>query len=204
MAVSAPKRRPVTRRAPATDLSLNWIAALRVTPDDDVASTMPNEPSGPVPIQGPLGATARDCEGVLRSLPAWFGVDASLVQYARDAEVLPTFFARLQGQCIGFVTLRQHFSAAWEVHCIAVRAECRGRGVGGDLLDHAERWLQQQGVSVLQVKTIAASFASPAYAATRAFYERRGHVPLEEFAELWGPRLPCLQMVKFLAPAGRR
>jgi len=63
-----------------------------------------------------------------------------------------------------------------------------------------ERWLQERGVRFLQVKTLADSHPSKEYAETRAFYASLGYKPLEVFLTLWGPRLPVLQLVKYLAP----
>lgn len=95
----------------------------------------------------------------------------------------------------------QHFPDAWEIHCIAVHAEARNKGFGKALVAHAEQWLAGQGVSLLQVKTVAAASSSKAYAETREFYDRLGFRPLQVFPELWSPRNPCLQLVKFL-PGG--
>lgn len=39
---------------------------------------------------------------------------------------------------------------------------------------------------------------SPEYAETRRFYASVGYTALEMFPELWGPRLPVLQLVKGL------
>jgi len=151
-------------------------------------------------IDGPATGVAAECEGVLRTLPGWFGIESSLLQYVRDTEVLPTFVVREAGTLLGFLTLKAHFAEAWEVHCIAVRASERGRGLGAGLHSHVERWLAARGARVLQVKTMAAACPSPEYAETRGFYTRLGYVALEVFPELWGPRLPVLQLVKWLPP----
>ncbi|HWA76908.1 MAG TPA: GNAT family N-acetyltransferase [Polyangiaceae bacterium] len=152
-------------------------------------------------IDGPATGVAAECEAVLRTLPGWFGIESSLLQYVRDTEVLPTFVAREGQSLLGFLTLREHFAEAWEVHCIAVRAPERGRGLGAALHAHVERWLALRGARVLQVKTMAASCPSPEYAETRGFYSRIGYVALEVFPELWGPRLPVLQLIKMLPAA---
>jgi len=66
-------------------------------------------------IEGPVADdVSAQCELVLRSLPGWFGVEASLLQYVRDTATLPTFVARDAGDVIAFVTLREHFADAWE------------------------------------------------------------------------------------------
>ncbi len=155
-----------------------------------------------VHIIGPEVQRAADCEAVLRSLPDWFGIEEALVRYAADSALLPTFATTGVQGLTGFLTLREHFPAAWEVHCIAVHASARNQGLGRHLLLHAERWLHQRGVRVLQVKTIAMTKKSPAYEQTRGFYTRMGFIPLEIFPDLWAPHNPCLQLVKMLPPVG--
>lgn len=149
-------------------------------------------------VEGPVLGVAEQCERVLRTLPLWFGIESSLLEYVADTERFPTFVAREAGDVVGFIALREHFAAAWEVHCIAVAAPARNQGVGRALHAHVERWLEARGVRLLQVKTLADSHPSPEYAETRRFYASVGYVPLEVFPTLWGPRLPVLQLVKAL------
>jgi GNAT superfamily N-acetyltransferase len=149
-------------------------------------------------LDGPVPGTVPDAQGILRSLPRWFGVDSALLQYAQDTQRFPTFWAAERGSAIAFLTLREHFPASWEVHCVAVHADARARGVGRRLHRHAERWLYAQGARYLQVKTVAAGHPSPEYAQTRAFYTAVGYAELEVFAGLWRPGLPVLQMIKVL------
>ncbi len=149
-------------------------------------------------IIGPHLRRRADCEAVLRSLPMWFGIERALLQYAQDSATLPTFGLVDDDRLVGFLTLREHFPAAWEVHCIAIAADFRGRGHGSRLLAHAEAWLTRRGVAFLQVKTVAATSPSAEYAQTRKFYERRGFAPIEIFPELWDPWNPALQCIKAL------
>jgi GNAT superfamily N-acetyltransferase len=151
-----------------------------------------------MPLVGPALDAPGECEAVLRTLPGWFGIEESLLMYARDSARLPTFAVLEEGLMTGFLTLREHFPQAWEIHCVAVRAERRGGGIGRVLVHHAERWLVEKGVRVLQVKTVAAARPDPNYEETRGFYARLGFVPVEVFPELWGPRLPVLQLIKVL------
>lgn len=87
-------------------------------------------------VEGPVTGIAEGCERVLRSLPQWFGVEEALVMYVNDVERLPTFVCRSArvtsgpGTVMGFLTLREHFPQAWEVHCVAVHADYHRRGVG--------------------------------------------------------------------------
>jgi GNAT superfamily N-acetyltransferase len=150
-------------------------------------------------ICGPVFNVEKQCERVLRTLPGWFGVEDSLLEYARNTNHLTTFVAKAAGGVVAYISLQQHFRAAWEVNCIAVDAAHRGQGLGKRLHERAEDWLKVQGAGLVQVKTLAASHPSPEYAQTRAFYEAIGYHALEVFPTLWAPRLPVLQLVKVLA-----
>jgi N-acetylglutamate synthase-like GNAT family acetyltransferase len=136
-------------------------------------------------------------EPILRALPDWFGIEESLLQYARDAERWPTLVAEAAGEPVGFLTLHRHFARAAEVHCMAVVPAWHRRGVGRALLKYAESVCRGQGVEYLQVKTLGPSRECEHYARTRLFYEAVGFVPLEEFPNLW-PGNPCLLLVKRL------
>jgi GNAT superfamily N-acetyltransferase len=149
-------------------------------------------------IIGPSLIARAACEAVLRSLPMWFGIEESLLMYADDTLRLPTFAAVEGDDIVGFVSLQEHFPQAWEIHCIAVHAASRNAGIGRALVAHVEAWLVAQQVTLLQVKTIAATSPSAAYAETREFYLRVGFQPVEVFPLLWSPRHPCLQLIKFL------
>ena len=152
-------------------------------------------------LVGPDLQRRAECEAVLRTLPRWFGIEESLLIYARDSETMPTFAIEDQGTLHAFITLNKHFLESWEVHCIAVAASKRGAGFGKQLLKHAEAWTRGQGAQFLQIKTIAASSPSPEYAETRQFYEAMGYVPLEIFPTLWSARNPALQLIKALSAA---
>lgn len=151
-------------------------------------------------IVGPYTPAAAHCERILRSLPRWFGIESSLLEYVADSERFPTFFA-VDEEPVAFLTVREHFPPSWEVHCIGVHANRRGAGIGGRLHAHVEDWVRQRGAVTLQVKTLAPSHPSPEYAQTRGFYERIGYLPQEVFPALWGPHLPVLQLIKPLAAA---
>lgn len=151
-----------------------------------------------IAIAGPFLAKAALCEPVLRALPAWFGIEEANAQYLRDIEELPTFLARVDGQVLGFLTLREHTAYVAEIHIVAVHPEAHRQGMGRALLAAAERYLAQRGIEYLQVKTLSSAHPDEGYGRTRAFYEAVGFRPLEEFPELWGPQNPCLQMIKRL------
>ena len=145
-------------------------------------------------ITGPTQLQSAVAEQILRTLPQWFGVESSLLQYAADAQTLPTFVALSDGAAIGFVSLREHNPDTLEINCIAVIPEQHGAGVGTALCNAASEWWASRGGRLIQVKTLGPSRADSSYARTRSFYAARGFLPVEEFTQLW-PGYPCLLLV---------
>ncbi|MBR7839071.1 GNAT family N-acetyltransferase [Actinospica durhamensis] len=147
-------------------------------------------------------------ERLLRSLPEWFGIDSSIVEYVEHAHRLSTYLAwadRAPGDgaedgeraAVGVILVARHFPGAAEVYLMAVDSALHRQGVGRSLVRAVEADLIADGVSLLQVKTLGPSRADPHYDRTREFYTSMGFRPLEEIHELW-PENPCLVMVKVL------
>jgi GNAT superfamily N-acetyltransferase len=136
---------------------------------------------------------SRLCEQVLRDLPDWFGIEEATAAYISDVAALPTF-------AIGddaLLSLKLHTPRAAEVFVMGVRRARHGQGLGTALLQAAEAYLLARNVDYLQVKTLGPSHPDEGYGRTRAFYEARGFVPLEELHGL-GEGNPCLLLVKRL------
>jgi ribosomal protein S18 acetylase RimI-like enzyme len=145
-------------------------------------------------------ATCEDidaCVAILRSLPDWFGIEASIVHYAVEIPGLPTFVATSDGRVVGFLALKFHNEQSAEIYVLGVRAERHRRGIGTKLLKRAEHTVRDRGCRFFQVKTLGPSHPSLHYARTRRFYLAQGFFPLEELSNLW-PGNPCLIMVKYL------
>lgn len=140
---------------------------------------------------------SRLAEAVLRDLPEWFGIEESTRGYVEEAAALPTFAVPPER---GFLCLKQHTARAAELYVLGVRRELHRQGIGRALVAAAESWCRGRGVRYLQVKTLGPSRESRGYAATRAFYEALGFVPLEELHGLWPGDNPALVLVKHLAP----
>lgn len=156
---------------------------------------------GAVPVR--VRAGGRDpaaVERLLRGLPEWFGVEASVRGYVRDAAHLPGYLAvGDNGRVLGALLVKVHFPAAAEIHLLAVDREVHRCGIGTALLCAAEADLARDGVRLLQVKTLGPSRPDTNYEITRRFYAARGFSPLEEIGGLW-PDNPCLILVKNLPP----
>jgi GNAT superfamily N-acetyltransferase len=147
--------------------------------------------------------TGETCGRILRTLPAWFGVPASVDDYVATADRSPSVVASLWDEDVGLLTLVRHSRFAAEVYVMAVLPDLHRHGIGRALLEHAEAMLAADGVEFLQVKTLAPSKPDLGYEKTRAFYLAYGFRPLEEFADLWDAENPALQMIKVVPKIGR-
>ena len=160
------------------------------SPQEDRPFSVAAEPANPPVV-----------ESLLRSLPAWFGIEEAIVEYTATAARLRTWMARdAEGTPAGVLLMERHFPAAAEVFLMAVDPAHHRAGIGRALVTAAEDHLAADGVRLLQVKTLGPSRADPNYARTRLFYEACGFQPLEELHGLWGEN-PCLLMVKTLPHA---
>ena len=137
---------------------------------------------------------------LLRSLPDWFGIEESIVDYVRDAHSKPTYLAvDPSGGVVGAMLVTDHNASTKEIHLMAVAADHQRLGIGRAMVNAVESDARRAGVKLLEVKTLGPSMDYEPYARTREFYHAVGFVPVEEIVGLW-PGNPCLIMVKPLVP----
>ena len=149
-------------------------------------------------IEGPLLGMSSVCVPLLRLNADWFGIEASILNYEREIEHLPTFLAKA-GDCpLGFLSLTQHTLHSAEILVMAVHPDAQRGGIGRALVEAAEAYARGLSVEYMQVKTLGPSNPDPGYAKTRAFYEALGFRPMEEFKQIWDEHNPCLILVKRL------
>ena len=148
-----------------------------------------------ITIQHPSPNCGLVCEKILRSLPDWFGIEESVIQYVKDADVMSTMLAKDDEIVVGFLTIKTHFPDAAEIHCMGILPQYHRKGIGKLLIKELQNYLKDEGVKILQVKTVSADCDCSAYAKTRAFYKAVGFIPLEIFSDLWDKANPCLLLV---------
>jgi GNAT superfamily N-acetyltransferase len=149
-----------------------------------------------IKIQYPSTSCGQVCENILRALPDWFGIEDSLVQYVKDADIMPTMLAKDEDDVIGFITIKKHFPESADIHCMGILPKYHRKGIGKLLIKELENYLKDEGVKILQVKTVSADRDCGAYAKTRDFYRAVGFFPLEVFSNWWDDANPCLLLVK--------
>jgi ribosomal protein S18 acetylase RimI-like enzyme len=147
-------------------------------------------------IESPRLGHSCDCERILRALPDWFGLEASIQNYAATIPTLPTFLAKVDDKIIGFLSLKQHNPYSAEIYVMGILPAFHHGGIGRALMGDAERYAKAQQIEYLQVKTLGPSNDDVNYASTRAFYSVMGFRPLEEFTQIWDENNPCLVMIK--------
>lgn len=135
------------------------------------------------------------CNGILRSLPSWFGVEVSIREYVEKVRHLPLWAAFHGDTPVGFVALRPQTPYASEVCVMGVRREYHRQGLGRALMETCVQRTRAEGRRYLTVKTLDASKEDAGYAGTRAFYGQMGFIPLEVFPTLWDAENPCLLMI---------
>ncbi|HEY1828622.1 MAG TPA: GNAT family N-acetyltransferase [Acidimicrobiales bacterium] len=74
---------------------------------------------------------------------------------------------------LGFAVVERRSAAVAEILWMAVRPARRGSGVGTALLEHVLAALGQDGVELVEVKTLDAGAGYTPYEATRAFWSKR-------------------------------
>lgn len=97
-------------------------------------------------------------ESLLRSLPAWFGIEDVIVEYVTTAARLSTYVARdVEGAPVGVLLVARHFPAAAAVFLMAVDPARHRTGIGRALVGAAEDDLVADDVRLLQVMTLGPS-----------------------------------------------
>ena len=94
---------------------------------------------------------------------------AEQIDACLDSERL-AFMAIEDGQLAGFVGAIPQYSHAWELHPLAVRADCRGQGIGAALLQALEAECARRGVLTLFLGTDD-EFYEASLSASNLFYE---------------------------------
>ena len=138
------------------------------------------------------------CEKILRSLPDWFGIEESLIDYVNQARILPTYAVFDGDIAVGFASIKPHSAYTAEINVMAVLPEYHRKGIGVRLVDCCEQHCHKNKMEFLTVKTLDELAKSEPYDKTRQFYYKMGFKPLEVFPLLWDESNPCLFLVKHI------
>jgi ribosomal protein S18 acetylase RimI-like enzyme len=132
------------------------------------------------------------CLRIVRASPDFFTEDVPL-RVEGDLERHDGWVILEAEEIVGFVVVDRRSSQTAEILWIAVEPARRGSGFGTRLLNHVLGVLRDQGVALVEVKTLDRSADYAPYEAANAFYERNGFLQIDcidEFAE-WEPGNPA-------------
>ncbi len=136
--------------------------------------------------------------GIMHRLRKWFNPAADIDAKAIMHRDMPVLMAYAGEEPTGFLALKQHNQYSAEIFNMGVLENYQGMGVGSRLIEAACSYSRSQGWRFLTVKTLDSSVDYEPYERTRAFYRRRGFLPLEVFTNYWDEENPCLFMARYL------
>jgi GNAT superfamily N-acetyltransferase len=140
----------------------------RVVPNEgdlmSIVVSLENDPSRKREIQQQLTAL----------LPEWFGRAEANFHYARQAEVLAGYVARMGGEAKGMLLLKTCSLISAEIYWMGVQPHCHRSGIGRALIEAACEALRAHGVKFLFASTLHPSERYEPYRRTRRFYEAMG------------------------------
>jgi ribosomal protein S18 acetylase RimI-like enzyme len=157
----------------------------------------------------PLGPEdAMACDGIVASLPDFFGLEEGIRACAEAVRSEHGFVAVEDGSVRAFATFIRHFEESAEITWMATHAEHRRRGFGGALVEELATTLSAEGRRLLLVLTLSPNDpddAEDGYAATRLFYQRQGFVLGRDLPELWEDNIAALMVGPLvdMQPSGR-
>jgi len=136
------------------------------------------------------------CSEILRSLPQWFGIEESTVEYIANVHDLPFITVTLYEKVIGFCALNINYEINADLYVLGLFEEFHRRGIGKKLITYLEGYCRQHSLKYMTVKTLSEQHPDLNYGKTREFYSGCGFASLEEFPGLWGEANPCLYMLR--------
>ena len=107
------------------------------------------------------------CDGIIASLPDWFGNETGIRECAEAVRAQHGFVAVIDGAIAGFLTVMRPRPRTAEISWMAVDPARRKAGVGRALIDALVDELHAQGVRFLAVKTLSDRDEYQPYAETR-------------------------------------
>ena len=140
------------------------------------------------------------CLSIVRGLPDFFTEDVPET-VRRDLSDYPAWVVTENGTVAGFAVAKDTTATSVELLWAVVAAPSRHGGLGRTLIDAVLAELGDQGVLLVEAKTVDAS-AGPPHDGTCAFWEAAGFVQVDTIDPLpgWQPGNPSAIYVAALGP----
>ena len=151
-------------------------------------------------VRGARSDDLERCLEIIHGLPDFFTDDVP-AKVRDDLERHDGWVVAEGEEVVGFAVVDRRSSEAAEILWIAVQSHRRRGGCGTRLLDEVLGELRDQGVVLVETKTLDSSAEYAPYEATRAFWERSGFVQVDRIDEPpdWEPGNPAAILVAALS-----
>jgi ribosomal protein S18 acetylase RimI-like enzyme len=140
-----------------------------------------------------------DCVRIVAALTDFFSAEEPAA-VRRDLRQHDSWVITDGDAVLGFLVADRRSSRVAEILWAGVEPGRRGAGIGSRLLEEVLHRLRTDGVEYVGLKTLDGSVPSSPYAATRAFWERRGFVQIDSVDPYpgWRPGNPAAIYVRAL------
>ena len=127
---------------------------------------------------------------ILEGLTEWFGIEDAREEYIKES-CHQYFITAIENAIpVGFLCLKETGKDTYEIAVMGVKKEHQHAGIGKQLIMVAKQYALQEGISFLQVKTVAMGHYEE-YDRTNKFYLSLGFKEFEVFPTLWDEYNPC-------------
>ena len=132
------------------------------------------------------------CLAIVRGLPEFFTADVPDAVRG-DLGRHRAWTVGDEHEVVGFVIVDRRSSTTAEILWAAVHPSRRGAGAGTLLVDHVLDALAEEGVVLVEAKTLDRTAGYAPYDSTLAFWERRGFVQVDRIDPMpgWQAGSPC-------------
>jgi ribosomal protein S18 acetylase RimI-like enzyme len=151
-------------------------------------------------VRGARSDDLEPCLEIVCGLPDFFTADVP-ARVRGDLDRHEGWVLAEGEEIVAFAIIDRRPPEAAEILWIAVQPGRHRSGYGTRLLDHVLGALRDQGVALVEAKTLDRSADYTPYEATRAFWERNGFVQVDRIDEPpgWEPGNPAAVLVAALS-----
>lgn len=128
-------------------------------------------------------------QDVINNLHDWFE-DPTANQNYIESSKNSIFFADIDNEIRGFISLLPTSKYALEINIMGVKLNHQRKGIGKKLFEYAKNKAKELGYEFIQVKTVKEGVYEE-YDATNKFYQNLGFKELEVLSTLWDENNPC-------------
>ncbi|MEM8909511.1 MAG: GNAT family N-acetyltransferase [Bacteroidota bacterium] len=113
-------------------------------------------------------------------------LEAMISDYLNNPQTQDIWFTKVKdGQAVslGYCAPEKFTEGTYNLYAIGVKGDLQGQGIGGEMMEFIEQYLQQNGQRILIVETSG----TPDFELTRNFYLKQQYTAEATIREFWKP-----------------